>query len=314
MGFIEQMKGHRYRARVFDHGIFLLSVEVPNRGQRYITVTVKKKALGIFGDESKIALMINPKIQPKIFGMVHEIDFDIRDATQLADLLDLAPDLVFEINEKYVEIDRILKEEKLLKERAITVDIKPIPDPEINRALFEEEKAAPENNTSASSGIPQPLPAQGPVEPSAAPVEIKEVVKKKLDRAAENTRNLKQGVTEGLKLIKTLKELKALPENAERKKLISDCLDLCAKHPKYLYWLPEYLEIDKEIHAIVSQSVIRRVGIIPSYYQKQTAAEISEKMLSKPAPKGEWQQVVLIGIIIMGIVGTIGLFVWLLKG
>ncbi len=105
MGLLDKMKGVRYRARIFDNGIYLKTIEVPDTGQRDITSLVKARSLGIFGDEVKVKFMINPKIRPKLFGgYIQEIDFDVRDAMQLADLFDLLPDYVCELEETFKKL------------------------------------------------------------------------------------------------------------------------------------------------------------------------------------------------------------------
>jgi hypothetical protein len=132
MSLLEKWKGVRYRARIFDHKLHIATVEVPDRGQRYISFIVKKKTLGVFGEETKLAFMINPSIPPKLFGgYIQEIDFDIRDSAQLADLLDIAPDLVYDVNENY----RIIQEEKEKEKRGPDIEevlerIKPVTEPE----------------------------------------------------------------------------------------------------------------------------------------------------------------------------------------
>jgi hypothetical protein len=68
------------------------------------------------------------------------------------------------------------------------------------------------------------------------------------------------------------------------------------------------------VHAIVSQSRIFKVGVDPTYYNKQSGAQISEKMLAKPKEAKGWQDVVIMAIAVMGILGTIALIAWLLHG
>jgi hypothetical protein len=91
--------GMMYRIRVFDHGHHIKTATVKNRGQEYISLVVKGKDYGFLGEEVKLAFMINPQIPPRYFGTTAEIDYDIRDATQLADLFDLCPELVYKFNQ-----------------------------------------------------------------------------------------------------------------------------------------------------------------------------------------------------------------------
>ena len=62
MSLLDKMKGVRYRARIFDNGIYLKTIETPDVGQRDITSLVKAKKFGIFGEEVKIKFIINPKM------------------------------------------------------------------------------------------------------------------------------------------------------------------------------------------------------------------------------------------------------------
>lgn len=253
MSLLEKMKGVRYRARIFDHKLHIATVEVPDRGQRYITVTVKKKTLGIFGDETKLAFMINPDIPPKLFGgYIQEIDFDIRDSGQLGDLLDIAPDLVYEVNENY----RVIQEERERMKKGSDIEsilerIKPV------TALTEPEEGAVKTE-------PKPVPK-------------------------------KPGLLRTVnKLSDTLEALKHSVDGPDKNKLIKECLDLCLIYPSWLNWLPKYLKIDQEIHAICSQTKIKRYGVIPSYYIAQSNAMISEKVLARPAQKPGWQDVIIL--------------------
>jgi hypothetical protein len=73
--------------------------------------------------------------------------------------------------------------------------------------------------------------------------------------------------------------------------------------------LPKRLHIEPEILAIVSQTELDGVGILPMYYIKQSAAEISEKMLARPKTPEDWKTT---AIYIIGILGALGLIVALL--
>jgi len=272
MSLLDKMKGVRYRARVFDHNLYLFSVEVPDRGQRYITVTVQKKIIGLFGEEKRIALLINENIHPKLFGgFVQEIDFDIRDAAQLGDLLDVVPDLVYEINQNYKVIQEVRKDEGM--------------------GSLMEPQTVPEVS---------PAPTDGTTE------------KKEDEKKAPAVPKKPGLIITSAKMLETISALKNTVDGIEKHKIIRECLDLCLLYPKFFYWLPNYLKIDQEVHAIVSQSRIKRVGIIPSYYIAQSNAMIAEKVLARPAAKQGWEQVVIIGIIAAAILGTLGLVVYAL--
>jgi len=262
MSLLEKWKGVRYRARIFDHSLHIITVEVPDRGQRYITLTVKKKMIGIFGDETKLAFMINPDIPPKIFGgFIQELDFDIKDATPMADLLDVVPDLVYEINENYKEI----QEAKEAKKKTL-------------QDIIQEIESKPEI---------EPIP-----EPAPVPVTEEKEKKEQVQKIPEPE---KPGlITTSKKLMDTLSKLRKEVDGSEKNKLIKECLELCLRYPKLLYWIPRYLKIDQEIHAIVSQSRIKRYGVMPSYYVNQANAMIAEKVLARPAPKPGWQDVIII--------------------
>jgi hypothetical protein len=279
MGLLEQWKGVRYRARIFDHGLHIRTLEVPDRGQRKIEITVKGKTLGILGEETRLAFMINPKIPPKIFGgFVQEIDFDIRDAVQLSDLLDIAPDLVYGINENYRAIQEMRE------------------SPDIEKILE-----------------PAPAPVIEPVQPTGEPTEAggaenPEEEKKPLPPLPSKPK--KPGLIKtGKKLTDTLMALRDAQFDAEKNRLIKECLELCVEYPKLLYWLPRYLKIEPEIHAICSQSKVKQNGVIPSYYIEQSKAMISEKVLARPAVKQGWQEVILIlGCLVVFVILAIVVF------
>jgi len=264
MSLLEKWKGVRYRARIFDHSLHIATVEVPDRGQRYITITVKKKILGFLGEETKLAFMINPDIPPKIFGgFIQELDFDIKDATPMADLLDVIPDLVYEINENY----KVIQETKEIKKKTL-------------QDIIQEIKNKPEIE-SAPESAPVSIPVTEETEKKEEVQKIQEPKKPGL-------------ITTSKKLMDTLSKLRKEVDGSEKNKLIKDCLELCMRYPKLMYWIPKHLKIDQEIHAIVSQSRIKRYGVMPSYYVNQANAMIAEKVLARPAPKPGWQDVIII--------------------
>jgi hypothetical protein len=284
MGLLEFTKDVRYRIRIFDNGNFIQSAEVPDKGQRSIKMTVHKEWFGL-GEKTKLEFMINPEIKPKVFqGKIMEIDFDIRDSVQLADLLDIAPDLVYSINEKYRNKKGMERE----REQVINAEF------DIKDALEgDDKKSNPLSDTITK--IPQ------------------EEEDEEDDRAIDTLIRGAKAVGEILPNIPLIGRISTVPEN-KKEQNIQKCLELCAQHPKLLYWLPKYLKIEPEIHAIVSQSRIYRTGIMPSYYFAQSGAQIAEKVLARPKEQTGWQQVALIGIVVLAVIIVFGLMVWLLKG
>ena len=256
----------KYRIRIFDHGLHISTAEVEDRGQSYITRVVKPKKMMLFGEEVKLAFQINSEIPPKIFGNILEIDFDIRDTTQLGDLIDIAPDLVYQINEKYREMI------------------------ELNKVI---EKGTDEEFIMKFS---EPAPDEKPKDPATEPVTEEEGT----NRAQE----IVIGIQDTIRVRKILKELKNMDDSQKQKKeKIEEALALCTKHPKLLYWLPKRLGLGQEIHAIVSQSRIERVGIKPSSYTAEVNSRHVEKTLARPATGNEMWQTILI-IAVLGIVAV----------
>ena len=250
MSLLDKIKGVRYRARIFDNGIYLKTIEVPDTGQRDITSLVKAKSLGIFGNEVKVKFIINPKIRPKLFGgYIQEIDFDVRDAMQLADLFDLLPDYVCELEETFKKLV------ELRESSGIEALAEPTPEPEQSK----------DGTTETKDGEKK---APAPKKPSV--------------------------FKSGAKIAQNLLALREAIDDKERRKLISDCLDICKDHPKMLYLLPHEMKIDQEVRAICAQTIIARTGVMPSYYFRQENAQVSEKMLAQPPQKEGWERVVLI--------------------
>jgi hypothetical protein len=269
-------KGPRYRIRIFDNFQYLMSAEVPDKGQRYFTVTVHAKYLGL-GDKTKLAFMLAHDAKPKIFdGTIFEVDFDIRDSVPLADLLDLDPDLVYEINKSYKEIksQRDAEEGTIDAEYSIHRDPPEVRSPEDVIEFL--KKTSPVNKDE-----PEP------------------------DRAIESIVN---GIKTAGSVIDTVYKLKTTKDE-EHTKTVQKAVDLITRYPKLLYWLPARLNIEPEIHALVSQSRIHRVGVMPSYYTAQTGALISEKTLTRPSERKGWEQTVLIlgvmGLVTVLVIGSI---------
>jgi hypothetical protein len=286
MGLLDSFTSLQYRVRLFDHDNFIRSYTIADKGQKKFTLTVHKDLYG-FGEATKLDFMLNPKIKPRQFGKIFEVDFDIRDAVQLGDLLDVDPDFVYSVNKSY-------REKKSLRDRV--KDNGQVQDAEYNikdDPLMEDPK--------------QPGTTKN-VDP---------ITEEEEDNTYAET--LVKGAKDLFDTASTVMPFVPFPgkhelSDKEKEILIPKCLMLCQKHPKLLYWLPDHLKVGPEVHAIVSQSRIFQVGVDPSYYNKQSGAQIAEKLLTKPKEAKGWQDVVIIGIIVMGILGTIALAVWLLHG
>lgn len=263
----------RYRIRVFDHGLHIKTAEIEDRGQPYITLVVKPKKLMLFGEEVKLAFQINPDIPPKIFGNILEVDFDIRDSTQLGDLLDITPDLVFQVNEGY---QKIYESKKLWKESKTDEEF-----------IMNFTEPAPESS---------PTPTKTDDDDEETPA--KKIV---------------LGIQDSIRVMQILKELKKVDSSqAEKKKKIEEALNLCTKHPKLLYWLPKRLNIGQEIHAIVSQSRIERVGIKPSSYTAEVNSRHVEKTLARPKEGNEmWNTILIIAVMAIAALAMVAIVYFL---
>lgn len=276
-----------YRVRLFDNENFIRSYSVPDKGQKKFTLTVHKDLYG-FGEATKMDYMLNPKIKPKQFGRVLEVDFNIRDACQLGDLLDVDPDFVYSVNKNY-------KEKKNLRDRMR--DTAQVQDAEYNikdDPLMEDAK-----------------------EPAGPTKNVDPITDEEEDNTYAET--VVKGVKDLVDTAATVYPFMPIPGKQElsdkqKEELIPKCLMLCQKHPKLLYWLPDKLSIGPEVHAVVSQTMVYSVGVDPSYYNKQSGAQIAEKLLTKPKEAKGWQDVVIMAIAVIGILGTIGLVVYLLRG
>ena len=279
MGITESITGGvAYRARIFDHGNYIKTVKVPDTGQNHFPATVHAKMMG-FGEKTRLEFMINPKIQPKIFGgNIFEIDFDIRDSVQLGDLLDIMPDLVLEINKSYkIEIDK-LKQQEQIQNAEFTVQ--GVDD------LFEDSEVKPE------------------------PIEVKptendeEKEERPIDKVIEGAKTATEIVSTALPYLPVIRKFK----DDQTQEAVDKIMTLCTKseaHRKLLYWVPQYLKVEPEIHAIVSQSLIYQTGVMPSYYKAQSDAPIAEKMFTRPKEAKGWQEVAIVGLIVLGIIVTL---------
>ena len=261
-----------YRIRVFDHGLFIREATVRNRGQRFITLTVQPKTLGLFGEEVKLAFMINPKIPPKVMqgGKVLEVDFDIRDATQMGDILDMFPDLFYEIDQQFKKNDK----SKVIEAEYQTVSPDLLDDP---AKKTEEKKEEPPKT--ALSGT-----------------KAEEIVKK--------------GKT-SLELVQLYRILTNTQEyDPDLKKKLEKVLEFCAANPKAYYFLRDrYEQLTKPISAVVWQSCIFQCGVQSSYYMAQSNAPIAEKIFTRPKSADDWKQTL---IVVIGLLGAFGLIVALI--
>lgn len=258
-----EKQGMKYRVRIFDHGHHIKTVTVPNRGQDNVKVVVKGKDYGFLGEEIKLAFMINPEIPPHYFGNIAEIDFDIRDSSQLADLFDLCPDLVYELNEKYAKTLQTLRQ-----------------DDNVINAEFTEKKETETKETGKAYDISSAIDAlTDPVSEPLPQAKPKSVVESTIYTAKTTFR----GIT-------LLNKIKKAPDD-QKQELIKKCLNFCSlpENQKALKWLPKRLHIEPDIMSVVSQIELDGVGIMPMYYTKQSAAEIAEKMLARPKGTDDWK-------------------------
>jgi hypothetical protein len=295
--------GMRYRIRVFDHGHHIKTATVKNRGQRRIDLVVKPKDWGFLGEEIKLAFMVNPAIPPKYFGTIQEVDFDVRDSTQLADLFDICPDLVYELNQNFHDILTELKKQKDKKEGKVADAEFTVKDQDPQKEFADE---------SMIKALTDPIPTKGdPGKEILSPLEEKI---QKVPGVMPITRSLDAIVSTGHKFRTELKGVNLLiginyAEDSEKQKLMQKALDFCMQpgNEKTLRWLPKYLHIEPEIMALVSQTELDGVGIMPMYYIKQSSAEIAEKMLTRPKVPDDWKTT---AIWIIGIIAVLGIVIF----
>jgi hypothetical protein len=262
----------KYRVRIFDNGLHIMTAIVPDKGQRYITLTVHREIFGLFGEKTRLAFMINPEIKPFIFGRIIELNFDIRDSVQMGDLLDIVPDLVCEINETYKNVMEV-QDKTINAEFTVT------------------------NPSSTPADKKSDL-----IHQLTDPIIEEKVTKEPEDERAIDV--LIKGGKDIIELSGALYHLRSESGDDKRKK-IEKVMALCKRYPKCLYWLPKRLNLDQEIHMLVSQTRVTRCGILPPYYKAQTDALIAEKALTRPKTPEGWQTVVLIlgiiGLVVLGI-------------
>jgi hypothetical protein len=311
MGFLKNLifgdpetSGMVYRIRVFDHGYHIKTATTPARGQRRINLVVKPKDYFILGEEVKLAFMINPKITPRYFGNIMEIDFDVRDSTQLADLFDLCPDIVYEINRSFHDQMVALKG----------------PDENVLEAEFTEKKEK-ETEKEVLEFLTDPVPEKPPEEPAKDLSDLEKALQKipgvmatttAIDKVAGAVHNVRTD----LKGVSMLYEIESETKNSKKQALMKKALEFCAKpgNEKCLRWLPAHLHIEPEIMAIVSQTELDGVGIMPEYYTKQSTAEIAEKMLARPKVAEDWKIMLVYAAIALGIIMLVVFFILKLAG
>jgi hypothetical protein len=304
--------GMSYRIRVFDNHHHIKTATVPARGQRRINLVVKPKEYFILGEEVKLSFMINPRIVPNYFGNVMEVDFDIRDSTQLADLFDLTPDLVLELNENLYNVLKALDDQKKQDDLS-----RQKTEGKIIEAEFEDKG-------SVEAGPMSPDMLDALTDPAPIPEEKVTVEKsdfrKRIDnipgvnatvRAVDSIKGSANNLNTNMRGLQYLYEIYATKEHEEKQALMKKVLEFCMvpSNAKCLRWLPAYLNIEPEIMAIVSQTEFDGVGIMAEYYTKQSTAEISEKIFSRPKLPDDWK---MMAIILIGILGSLGLVVALI--
>jgi hypothetical protein len=277
--------GMKYRIRVFDHGHFITKADVPDRGQDSIKLVVKKKDYMLFGDEVKLMFMINPEIKPFIFGNIMEINFDIRDSTQLADIFDYYPDIVRQINRPLYEH---------LLDRKKDPDKHPIIDAIITETP--EEITVPEE---------KPLTLE----------DLTDAVPEKKDEAEESA-GMKaiNFAVDNIKAILILNGINKESDSEQKARLVQGALAFAEQHPKTLRWLPKELHIEPEVTAIVAQTELDGVGIRPMYYTRQSSAEITEKIFQRPKAPEDWKMSLVYVCAGLGILVLIIFFVLKITG
>lgn len=280
MGLIANIRGIRYKIRIFHDNYHIKTVTARAKGQRFVTVLVENP---IIGKKEKLAFMIPHDIKPFVFGGRDlEFNYDIRDATPLSDLTDLYPDFVHDLNEDIKTL--FLPENHTMEdlyENRIVIDADII---KFDPGKEEPKKENPEQKPSESPE-PQPGPAKDGI------------VKKKVESAVQVTKD-------SANLLKEMVRLH-LTDDITKRDEIKKIMAICSRYPKLLYWLPGALDLDKDILSLVSAKGIYRIGVMPSYYAAQSGALISEKVLERPKEQPSWITVALVGVI--GII-VLGMF------
>lgn len=301
MGFLKTLilgdpgdAGMQYRIRVFDHGHHIKTATLKNRGQDLISLVVKPKDYGFLGEEVKLGFMINPAIPPRYFGNIMEIDFDVRDSTQLGDLFDICPDLVYQLNQNFADTLDTLKH------------------PTTDAEYTDKTGSALEALTDPVDDSPEAdPPALSPLEKKLLKVPGVPAVTNVLSHLSGIQHNFRVNL-EGVQLFADIN----YADYSKKQELIKKCLAFCEKpgNEKALRWLPKRLHIEPEVTALVSQSELDGVGIMPMYYIKQSSAEIAEKMLMRPKTPADWKEVLIYILGIVAVVCIFGIIVMRLAG
>jgi hypothetical protein len=287
MGLISNLRGNiKYRIRIFHDNYHIKTVTVKAKGQRFVTVIVENPLIGL---KEKLAFMVPHDIKPFVFqGKFLEFNYDIRDATPLSELTDLFPDFIHNLNE---DIKTLLPE--TIKTENLTDDFFE-EKPTVIDAVVTDITEPKKEEVKTEEGDQEQKPAEPQSELQPEPITT-EIIKK------EGT--VKKAITSAVKVTKDsgtlLKEMIRLhlTDDSKTKDKVKKVMDICARHPTLLYWLPKAMKIDKEIYSLVSAKAIYRTGIMPSYYAAQSGALISEKVLERPKEQPSWITVALVGVI-----------------
>jgi F0F1-type ATP synthase membrane subunit c/vacuolar-type H+-ATPase subunit K len=258
-------KSLQYRIRIFDNYNHLKTVNFKVMGQKYVTVIVDNP---IFGEKTKMAFLIPPDVKPYNFGGKElEYNYDVREASPLSSIANICPNLILELNE---DLEQLLPDQE---HTVIPAEFTP----------FEEELKTPSTEEEESD-------------------EEESTVNENIEAAKEKIREVVKVTSDASNLIKVLAYLKLTNNNPDKKK-IKDIFAICAKYPSLLYWIPDYLELNVPVRAIISAIPQYRVGVSSSYFAAQSASMISEKVLQRPKEKMGLETVIL--VIAIGIFGLL---------
>jgi hypothetical protein len=240
--------------------------------------------------------MINPEIKPKYFGNVAEIDFDVRDSTQLGDLLDLCPDLVARLNRELWKTHESLKKIDNVIEAEFT-EKKETEGKEKEKGISDESLIA----------LTDPVPEKiVPIEPEKTDLE-KKIEKipgvRPITHTLDVITSIPHNVHVNIEGASRLLDINYITDDRKKQDLIKKTLAFCSlpENQKCLRWMPKYLKIDPEISAIVSQIELDGIGVMPMYYIKQSGAEISEKIFQRPKAPEDWKTILIYGAIALGV-------------
>lgn len=260
-------KSLQYRIRIFDNYNHLKTVHFKVTGQKYVTVIVDSP---LFGEKTKMAFMIPPDVKPFNFGGKElEYNYDVREATPLSSITNICPNLILELNE---DLEQLLPEEG-----HITIPAEFTP--------FEEE------------------PKTSPTEEDETDDEEESTVNENIAAAKEKIGEVVKVTSDASNLIKILAYLKLTNNQNPDRKQVKNIFAICAKYPALLYWIPDYLDLNVPVRAIISAIPQYRVGVSSSYFAAQSGAMISEKVLQRPKEKMGLETVIL--VIAIGIFGLL---------